>query len=241
MILVCTGWSPTGKAQYGDTFMKSFARFWPEQVQLMVYTEEPQEMQRGVNKMLFNIPGATEFYARHFDDPIVSGREPCVGHKWKRSCLAKGYNFRYDALKFFKQILIPNDAARWLDDGDILIWLDGDVETIAPPDLESITQPLRKADVMFLNRDGTHSEIGFWAVKISAETRRFLAVMAESYTGDHFLDMPEYHSAYIWDRARVACRLREHHLVKSGKSGHVWPHTMLGRWSAHAKGARKPQ
>jgi hypothetical protein len=239
MILVCSGWNPQGARQYGDNFLKSFALYWPADVQFMVYTEEPQDLPRGVNKMLFDIPGAAEFYARHFDNPILSGRQPGEGHSWKKSCLAKGYNFRYDALKFFKQILIPRDAARWLDDGDILIWLDGDVVTTAKPDIAAIKDGLRGADVMFLNRAGTHSEIGFWAVRISNKTRNFLSVLAETYTDDQFLEMREYHSAFIWDAAREACQLSEHHLVKSGQSGHVWPHSMLGKWSRHEKGDRK--
>lgn len=239
MILVCTGWNPNGARQYGDIFLKSFARHWPEEVTLMVYTEEPQALGRGVNKMLYDIPGAAEFYARHRDNMVLAGRTIGEGHRWKLSCIKGGYNFKFDALKFFKQILIPGDAARWLDDGDILIWLDGDVETTARPNLDYIRQALGNADVMFLNRANSHSEIGFWAVKISPRTRDFLALMAEIYTTDRFLGYSEYHSAFIWDIARSACNLKEHHLVKPGFTGHVWPHTMLGGWSRHDKGDRK--
>lgn len=239
MILVCTGWNPQGAKQYGDAFLRGFAQHWPDDVKLLVYTEERQLLPCGENRMLFDINGASEFYARHFDDPVIAGRKVGEGHRWKKSCIAGGYNFRFDALKFFKQILIPLDASRSLADGDILIWLDGDVVTTAKPNLDYIRAGLADADVMFLNRQGTHSEIGFWAIRLSWATRDFLLAMSHYYTSDAFLELPEYHSAFIWDAARHDIGLKEHHLVKSGLSGHVWPNTMLGRWSRHDKGARK--
>lgn len=238
MIRVCTGWSPAGREEYGQRFLRSFNRHWPREVRLQVYVED---VDRSIAPMcerdLWAIPGAREFADRHRDNPAMNGRQ--ANARWKDREVREGYSFKFDAYKFFKQILIPQAAAEGLRDGDILVWLDGDTETLHPVPNDFVAQLLGDAEVCYLNRHRQHSEIGFWAVRINDRTRDFLGAMADLYTSDRFLALPEWHSAYIWDEARRHAGLCERHLVRPGQRGHVWPSTALARYLRHDKGKRK--
>lgn len=238
-IKVCSGFSPKGRISYGNRFLETFDRYWPKEIALEVYVEEPMDMPRGACRLLWDIPGAIEFNAAHKDNPDSCGRIP---HRiWKDAERAKGYSFRHDAQKFFKQILIPGAAAEGLNSGDILVWLDADVVTFKPVPADFVPGLLGDADVAYLGRERSHSEIGFWAIRISDKTKAFLAAMAHYYTTGSVFDLPEWHSAYVWDQARAAMQLRERNLCRPGARGHVWPDTKLAAYTVHNKGPRKPQ
>lgn len=238
MIRVCSGFSPAGRIAYGDRFLASFDRYWPADVELRVYVEEPTPMPRDAEWSLWSIHGALAFNARHGTDLALAGRSarPC----WKPREVHRGYSFKTDALKFWKQILIPEAASCGLEMGDILVWLDGDVETIEQVPEDLVPRLLGGADVAYLGR-ANHSEIGFWAVRISPRTLVFLHDIAEQYRTDRFLELPEWHSAFVWDHVRKQSGLVERNLCGPGHRGHVWPLTALARYTRHDKGQRKPR
>lgn len=239
MIRVCSGFSPSGRLQYGNRFLKTFDKHWPASVELQVWVEEPLPMPRDACRDLWAIPGAREFHERHRDNVAAHGRtqQPC----WKDKERRLGYSFRSDAYKFWKQILIPQAAAEGLVDGDILVWIDADVETVRAVPEGFVEEQLGDADVCYLGRSQGHSEIGFWAIRIGQRTRRFLADIAESYTSDQVFLMREWHSAFVWDVVRTRSGLKEKNLVPPGLRGHVWPHTKLAQYTRHDKGWRKPR
>src|SRR4051812_26941569 len=130
MIRVCSGFSPSGRKSYGERFLSSFDAYWPSEVELRVFVEEPTPMPRQAERSLWEIEGAAAFHKRHSGNPASQGLVPKA--RWKDGERARGYSFRTDANKFWKQILIPEAAAADMADGDLLVWLDGDVETLAP-------------------------------------------------------------------------------------------------------------
>lgn len=236
MIRVCSGWSPKGRIQYGERFLASFDPRWPKSVDLKVWVEEDSYMLRGAYRDLWAIPGARDC-AYRFNNPAASGR--LVMPNWKQSCRVLGYNFRFDAAKFWKQILIPQAASLEMDDGDILIWLDGDVETIAPVTISRIMHWIGDADVTFLGREPKHSELGFWAVGLNNRTRKFLRQIAEAYTSGSVLELKEWHSAFVWDHYRRLSNMSQRDLTP-GLRAHVFPISPVGQWLRHDKGTRKP-
>lgn len=238
-VRVCSGWHPEGHVQYGRRFLASFDRYWPKEVELQVYTEVFEPMAREACRSLWTCPGSRELKEQLGQSARYQGREPFSA--WKDKEVRAGYSYRFDAAKFWKQILIPETAATGLDDGDVLIWLDGDVETTAkiPDNFVDLVLP-EGLDIAYLGREPKHSEIGFWAVRIDVETRVFLSGLANCYRTGEFKGMSEWHSAYVWDRVRERFNLREHNLCKPGARGHVWPNTILGQWTRHDKGKRKP-
>jgi hypothetical protein len=237
MIRVSTGWHPAGRAIYGSRFLQSFDRFWPNSVDLHFYTEEPELSPRnGANRDLWSIPGARECNELYMSSLQYQGREPLP--TWKESCRRSGYNFRYDCAKFWKQCLIPQAASLDMADGDILIWLDGDVETIRLIDEADILDVLGDADVCFLGREPKHSEIGFYALRLNDRTRAFLRDIAQAYITGSVLELKETHSAFVWDHHRRLSPMIQRDLTP-GARGHVFPISPVGRWLDHKKGSRK--
>lgn len=237
MIRVCSGFNPAGRSEYGDRFVRSFDRLWPREIELRVWVERPYAMPRDACRVLWDIPGAREFSERHRDVPRSNGREPM--ERWKDRERQRGYSYRHDAHKFFKQILIPEAASQGMADGDLLVWLDGDVETTASVPVDLVPRLLGKAEICYLGRARAHSEIGFWAVRLNPQTRTFLHDIAEQYRSDRFLELPEWHSAFIWDHVRRQAGLKERNICKAELTGHVWPLTELGKYMRHDKGLRK--
>ena len=123
-------------------------------------------------------------------------------------------------------------------DGDVVIWLDGDVVSFAdvPETLVDDLVP-EDAAVTFLGRGPKHSEIGFLAFRIPLAVP-LLQSMWRAYASDIFLDLGEWHSAYVFDHARLFHEKRgmvTHDLTPDGRQ-HVWWQSELCRWLDHLKG-----
>lgn len=236
MIRVCSGFSPAGFKDYGQRFLDTFDRHWPRDIDLVVYTEAPVAVPRGECRSLWDCHGVAEFIARHKDDPEKTGRKQTK--LWKPRYHGKPYCYRFDAVKFCRQLFIPEHAARDIGDGDYLIWLDADVMSLKDMPPLFVETLFGKADLVFLGRSGAHSEIGFWAVRINAATRRFLWHLAETWRSGKVFELPEWHSAFVFDDCRRYCILKERNLTPEGR-GHVWTQSPLNDWLDHLKGARK--
>ena len=237
MIRVCTGWHLAGRALYGNKFLESFARHWPDDVQLHVYTEKPEPMDRGVCRNVFSIPGASALGRDLSANPEACGKSPRAG--WKDSERRAGYSFRFDAAKFFKQCIIPNDAARDMKDGDVLAWLDGDVVTHARVPVGFPAALLREDDIAFLGRAPKHTELGFWCVRLGPETRAFLDALARCYIGRGVYELREWHSAFVFDHVRGMFPAMKQRDLTPGGHGHVFPTSPVGHLLLHNKGQRK--
>lgn len=235
--MVCSGWSPSGRMQYGERFLASFHRWAAPDVALGVWVEQPHVMPRGALRDLWAIPGAKMFHMEHCGRPEAQGRVPRDG--WKSSERLKGYSFKFDAAKFWKQILIPNAAAGELADGDVLVWFDGDVQFHQKFSAATIDGLLGDAQVAFLGRGPYHSEIGFWAIRLDDVTRSFLVAIADVYTSGEVFNLREWHSAFVWDHVRKGMAMKERNLCAEGARGHVWPVSPLAAFCMHNKGLRK--
>jgi hypothetical protein len=240
VIHVVTGWHPEGYTEYGRNFLETFDRHWPKDIQLQYYVESDIiEAPRGYCITLWACGGLNEFLKRHKDDPVKNGRAP--NKAWRPKEYRSGYSFRFDAVKFCKQCFIPRQAAVMVRDGDILVWLDADVLTHAdvPPGL--IEDMLGPNDLCYFGRAPYHSDIGFWAIRMSPATRSFLNALAETYQNDTVFGLPEWHSAYVfdWVRERFQATGGKVKNVTPGGRGHVWFQSPLGKYSDHLKGKRK--
>lgn len=230
MVTVVSGVHPAGLIEYGHRFLSGWSH-WPRSHKLAFYTELPNEMPVGaINRSVWECEGAVAFYERHRNRPESNGRR------------TSSYSFAFDAVKFFKQLFIPEHAAAFLPDGEALCWLDADVVTHTKVPEHLIEAALDGNDLCYLGRDATHSEIGFWAVRLNAASRGFLKSLADMYRTDTFLQLKQWHSAYVFDACRAdaeeASALRARNLTR-GHRGHVWFRTELGKYTDHTKGPRK--
>lgn len=229
MTTIVSGVHPAGLREYGHRFLSGWG-MWPRDHRLAFYTEEPTEVPVGaVNRSLWDCYGAKEFYERNRNKPEARG------HK------TRDYSFAYDALKFFKQLMAPEHASNFLPNGEIMVWLDADVVTHTQVPSALVESMIGDADLCYLGRDAVHSEIGFWAVRLSEMTREFLFSMAETYRSDRFLKLQQWHSAFVFDNCRALAEergMRSRNLTK-GQRGHVWFRMELGKYTDHTKGPRK--
>ncbi|WP_192246095.1 hypothetical protein [Mesorhizobium silamurunense] len=235
-VTVCSLVWGTAWERYGKTFAASFARHWPASVELVIVSDANLALTRGVSLPLQGIAGVDAFRRRWGNIPKASG----IGLAGAKVDGA-GYSWRHDALKWMPQALAPMAVIDELKDGDIFVWLDADVETTAPVPRNWVQDLLGICDVACLQRAGTHSEIGFYALRVSDKTRLLLDKFASFYRADKVFELWEWHSAFVFDR----CLESIHGLVirnlNPGGKGHVWPHSPLAACTVHKKGKRKDQ
>lgn len=242
-LTVCSGWHPAAWEHYARRFAETFAQHWPADVRLIVYTEEPVRLPRGECRSLWDIDGARAFVERNQSIPARAGRAPHP--KWLGKDHRKWANgipaWRWDALRFFKQCIIPTDAAHRVDDGDILVWLDADVVTFADVSADMVSGLLGNSDLCYLGRN-KGAEIGFWAVRLNTLSRRFLGDLSGLYIDDRIFSLPQFHSAYAFDHARAVAErggLKVRNLTPGGRD-HVWMQCKpLMSVCDHLKGDRK--
>lgn len=238
-VTVCTGWHPPAWEHYARRFVETFAKHWPVEVGLIAYAEEPVKMARGECRNLWDIPGARQFYETHSKIPRHCGAAPVP--MWRPKDIRKGYAWRWDAVRFFKQCIIPLAASQDLLDNDILVWLDADVVSFADVPGRMVEGLIGNSDLCYLGRNkGT--EIGFWAVKLNQRGRHFLARLSDAYLTDWIFVLPQWHSAFVFD-AVLKSEMREGLKAKDltpGGRDHVWMQCEpLMSVCDHLKGDRK--
>lgn len=251
-VTVTSGWHPAGYSLYGRTFADGFAKFWPAPYALAVYTEEAVPLPKGECRSLWDCIGVAEFIARHKDNPEACGKKP--NKLWRPKHVSRGYNFRFDAVKFCKQLFIPAHASAVArirselagrdPNDDIIVWLDGDVKTDAKVPDAFVESVLGTADLVYLGRNGYHSELGFWACRNNPRGWLFMDALAKTYESDAVFELAEWHSAWVFDHVRQREQtkkrdpLRVLNLTPNG-AGHVWMQSPLRAFSDHLKGMRK--
>jgi hypothetical protein len=241
MTVIVTGFSPKGYLEYGSNFLGTFDKHWPKSASLLCFTEIEVPIPRKGSRSLWSCDGAAEFVQRHEKNLAAHGRVP--NKYWRPKHIYNGYHFAFDAVKFCKQCFIPEKAASELPDGTVMAWIDADVVTFSAIPEGFVEQLLGDADLCYLGRPGTHSEIGFWAVRLNDRTRDFLAHLADIYRTDEIFSIQEWHSAFAFDHVRVkhekAGQLRTKNLSPPNGRAHVWFQTVLGKYMDHLKGDRR--
>lgn len=226
----------TAWERYGEVFASTFAKYWPKEVELVVVADRQLPLRRGRIADLTAIPGVGEFRHRWKDQDVANGKRPPKGSKVDEN----GYSWRMDSVKWMPQAMAPLAVLEDMYDGDILLWFDADVETASKVPLGWPTELLGDADVACLQRVGTHTEIGFYGIRINARTRAFLRRFAAIYATDEVFKLKQWHSAFVFDRALESISgIKVRNLNPTGAKGHVWPSSPLAEHLVHNKGKRK--
>ena len=239
MTTICTGFNPKGYEDYGANFLESFDQYWPKAVRLQCYVETAPNgfVPRGGERSLWTCRGAKEFIERNSSNLQRCGRAPTPG--WRPKDHSRGYSFKWDAVKFSRQCFIPEAASDELEDGEVLAWFDADVVTFRPVPGEFVERTLGGYDLCYLGRLNMHSEIGFWAVRLSQKTRAFLASLAALYRDDVIFTLREWHSAFAFDYVRSKAEYLSVYTLTPRGMGHVWFQSPLAQYTDHLKGERR--
>lgn len=226
-LTVVTGWSKKGYEDYGRRFLRTYAKHMRKGTVLEVYDDDRQA---GIKEL-------ADFLLRHEYNPEVHGKSPHFS--WKDKEVAQGYSFRTDAYKFCRQVYSIWDGARRATT-EYVAWFDGDVRWHAEcdPVRDIIGLLPSDKDLAFLGREPWHSEIGFQLYRVP-EAMAMLYDFANYYTTDEFMTLHEWHSAFVFDKARRQSGIAAHNLTPEPGHHHVWMRSPLSRWSAHLKGNLK--
>lgn len=242
-VTIVSGWDKRSYSKLGQQFLSTVEKYWPDDIRVGVYVDWALGHAHHPYKPLLECQGLAEFKARHKDNKDANGLG-APNARWKPVDLQKGYCWRFDAVKFSTQLFIPEAASKHLPDGEIMVWFDIDVVFTAPIPKHFVEGLIGDADCVYLGRPPKHSELGFWAVRLSPVTRGLLTGIADLYRHDAVFQLAEWHSAFVFDDARRHWEsefgLRGKNLTPGGH-GHVWPGCPLGRYSRHLKGKRKSE
>ena len=224
--------------RYGKNFVDTLDQYWPADVDLVVVSDRPLELPRGRVVPLARAVGLAECQARWRNDRRANG----LGITGVRKVDPNGKSWRHDAVKWAPQGFAPEVAVADLPDGEVVAWFDADVVTFKPVPKGFVEGILGDADLCHLGRKASHSEIGFWAMRLSPATRAFAADFAEMYRSDKCFELTEWHSAFVFDHCLGALRAAGGDVknLTPGQHGHVWfSEPTLSSCTDHLKGARK--
>lgn len=226
--------------RYGEKFVETFERHWPDEVELFIVTDRVLPTDRARQVQLNDVPGYIGFMDRYRDNKRANG----YGHP-TRKVDRDGRDWRHDAVLWAPQGLAPVAALDGLEDGDLFAWFDADVETTQDVPKHWLNVLLGGMDISCVQRVNQHSEIGFWAVRMGPGTRNMIEYFSWFYASDAVFKLPEWHSAYVFDRAlekssglsinNLGPEVRDRSMLR----GHVWPQTVLAEFTVHKKGKLK--
>jgi hypothetical protein len=240
-ITVVSGCHPEGFQRYGAKFLETFEYYWPKHIKLAFYSEKPiRKIGRCERRSLWDCPGQKEFIEENLANPVAHGQEPHPNWSKKdhRNFKDAGYTFRFQAVRFSRQLFIPEHAVSLMSDDDIFVWMDADVVSYAPVPADMVERFLAGRDLVSLGRDDSATELGFWAIRINERSRALVQSMAESCRSGEIFSLKEWHSGFVFDHYVAKAKqagLTHRNLTSSG-SGHVWFQCELGQYTDHLKG-----
>jgi len=236
---------------HAQTFVDTFARYWPPEVDCILYHEEPS-LDVGVQGRfrfagLMAIPAAKEFLDATRDDPLANGFvDGAMRGKLPGALRAVGesYKFRHDAHRFAHKVFAICDPTRE-DDGefDVVMWLDADVVTTQPVTMDWINRIVAPdVCVTYLGRGRKETETGFLGFRpklFPEELARFKAAFVGTYCDRSVFRRKHQNDGYVFDEV-----LRETGISSRDLTGHLgmgipFDACILAERMRHRKGWRK--
>lgn len=209
----------------------TFARYWPAEIALRVYTEGFTDDMNGRVEFV-DLNSAASWLA-----PWKAART--AQH---RGMVGARYDFKHDAVRFSHKVAAMASAA----DGplDLLIWMDADTVTHAPVTMDWLIKPFPEpAAVAWLDRAGTYPETGFLMFRLPAARPALAKAVGMYQSGGIFL-LPAWTDCHVIQHVVDAARKRGEIEVASLSGdarihSHVFANSELSKRMDHLKGPRK--
>lgn len=221
---------------HGEKLFKS----WRENAsgqELLVFIDKPEEVENTDSNIHFKRienPAYYQFLEKHKGNPAACG-------VWQN-----GYEYRLDTVRFCHKIYAISEGVKYLTDKDELyVWWDADAWLTAPITSESFKELLSPVDWVgaYLGRkDWDHTETGFIAFNMkNPESKNMINAMVKLYDSGNVFKLSQGRTdSCVYDVVREAYtkqRGQKFLNLSEGVSGsHVWPNTVLAKFSEHAKG-----
>lgn len=246
---VVTTFNQEGLEIYGQKMINTFEQYWPDSVDLVVYTENCNPITTKPNVRVVDLLEANKslrkFLKRHSNNPEANGGPgPHNQGIWSAK-----KSFKWQAVRFCYKVFATQHAAETIDT-DWLIWLDADSHTHSPVTEQFLSKVCPENYLIsYLGRtDRYHSECGWVAYNLgNLLAGQYIEYFANMYETDKIFDYPEWHDSYIWDEVRKHFRdamgAKFYNLNPEpdtkGLAGHPFINSELGTVMDHKKGDRK--
>ena len=252
---VVTTFNADGYNRYGQRMIETFLQNWPQEVELIVYTEDCTVRESAPNLVLRDLAILSDlaaFKQKWQNVPKANGDISSDPVRSLRKDAGKG--FKWNAIKFAHKTYSIFHCAQTVNT-DILIWMDADTvchSKITLRDLDRLCQS--QYELCFLGRRKKFSECGLYSMQLGTNgIKRFLREFQRMYdnaeNGIFLLD--EWHDSFVFDAVRKTIPgliefnwaaklgdLRPSKLNSPGE-GHPLINSDWGAYLDHLKGARK--
>ena len=252
---VITTFNESGYKKYGQRMIQTFLQTWPQEVELIVYTENCTISESAPNIVVRDISvvsALTEFKQQWQHVPKATGDISGDPVRSLRKDSNKG--FKWNAVRFAHKTYSIFHCAQNVNT-DVLIWMDADTvchSKITLADLDRLCEP--QYELCFLGRRKKFSECGLYSMRMGTKgIKRFLKEFQRVYddaeNGIFLLD--EWHDSFVFDAVRKnipgliefnwAAKLGDLRPSKlnSPGEGHPLINSDWGAYLDHLKGARK--
>ena len=252
---VVTTFNADGYNRYGQRMIETFLQNWPQEVELIVYTEDCTVRESAPNLVLRDLAILSDLNVFKQKWQNVSKANGDISSDPVRSLRKDaGKGFKWNAIKFAHKTYSIFHCAQTVNT-DILIWMDADTvchSKITLKDLDRLCQS--QYELCFLGRRKKFSECGLYSMQLGTKgIKRFLREFQRMYddaeNGIFLLD--EWHDSFVFDAVRKnipgliefnwAAKLGDLRPSKlnSPGEGHPLINSDWGAYLDHLKGARK--
>lgn len=254
-ITVVTTFHPAGYSQYGERFLKSFARNIDKRIKLLVYAENvkvdnPDPSRIKIFDQVPTLPKLVAFKKRWKDNPKANGIPP---EEIKRKRKDWNKAFKWDAVRFANKVYAVFDACErskgWC------VWMDADSYIHSPWSYEEFSDLLPdNTYVTYVGRgkgSQTWPECGFYGMNLNHPVcHEFLKDFERMYEDaeNGIFTLEEWHDSYVFgELLKKYSEFPSHDYsadmylkeAKTGGGGHPLINGPLGKWMDHMKGGRK--
>ncbi len=232
-----------GWAEYGEAFVKSFIKYFPDDVVLYFYKDFKVSVHhpRVIYRDISDCPGLDRFQTHANRLSFANGTR--VVHD--RHAAAHDPKVIWNARKFSFKVFCVEHAVTNSDD-DVVTWLDADTvafRRVPRQEIEAFIPPY--CMLSYLGRAGLYSECGYVSYnRQHPMTDSFVRQFADLFRDGIVFGMKEWHDSYIFDALRTAFENR-HGVANFNISyeemaaSHVFINSRIGLYLDHMKGKRK--
>jgi hypothetical protein len=236
---VVTTFNQDGYNVYGKRMIDTFAKTWPQDVELLVYVEGFSIKSPATNVRVLDLaassPELVAFKNKWHNVPKANGN-PFPGAEKKA--------FKWQAVRFSHKVYAIFHAAKTVT-SDWLIWMDGDMVCHSAIDHGQLAAFFPSSvELCFAGRTNKFTECGLYGMQLgSGNTRAWLAEFQRMYddADNGIFTLEEWHDSFVFDAVRSRVPVAELNwsagLIKG--EGHPLINCAWGGYIDHLKGTRK--
>jgi hypothetical protein len=243
---VCTTFNERGYVIYGKRMIESFLKNWPNEVDLHVYAENCNVVEKADNLFVYDSHAVNselvEFKNKWKDVPKANGNVSSVPRLLSRRDSHK--SFKWDAVRFSNKVYTIFKCIKTIN-SDGLLWMDGDMFCHSPISMDQLCRLCPEdTDLAFLGRERKFSECGLYYMNLhSEEIKLFVEKFQYFYDNaeEGIFTLDEWHDSFVFDSVRASFNLKELNWsagIIQGE-GHPLINCEWGAFLDHLKGSRK--